>query len=95
MTFDGTVSPRTMLIATASPLHGANSFRHRISPLLKHSHWWRLGTHIGGNVFVKTTVTTPELESDQLYSRFWKTRRMTTTPTTDEDELNDDHSYDG
>ncbi|WVZ93248.1 hypothetical protein U9M48_039245 [Paspalum notatum var. saurae] len=22
-------------------------------------------------------------------------RRMTTTPTTDEDELNDDHSYDG
>ncbi|WVZ76777.1 hypothetical protein U9M48_024715 [Paspalum notatum var. saurae] len=68
MTFDGTVSPRTMLIATASPLHGANSFRHRISPLLKHSHWWRLGTHIGGNVFVKTTVTTPELESDQLYS---------------------------
>ncbi|WVZ53155.1 hypothetical protein U9M48_004136 [Paspalum notatum var. saurae] len=34
----------------------------------------------------------PRLSSDP---RFWKTRRMTTTPTMDKDELNDDHSYDG
>ncbi|WVZ64254.1 hypothetical protein U9M48_013804 [Paspalum notatum var. saurae] len=32
-------------------------------------HRWRLRTRIGGYEIMKTRVTTPELESDQLYSR--------------------------
>ncbi|WVZ89934.1 hypothetical protein U9M48_036279 [Paspalum notatum var. saurae] len=57
-------------------------------------HRWRLRMRIGGYEIMKTMETTPETESDQLYSMFWKPRRMTTTPTTDEDELDGDHSYD-
>ncbi|WVZ80747.1 hypothetical protein U9M48_028202 [Paspalum notatum var. saurae] len=47
-------------------------------------------TRIGGCEIMKTRKTTPELESDGLYSS-----GITTTPTKDRDELDDDHSYDG
>ncbi|WVZ80191.1 hypothetical protein U9M48_027687 [Paspalum notatum var. saurae] len=58
-----------MLIGTTSPLHGINSFRHRISSLLKPSWYrWRFRTRIGGYEIMMTRETTRELETDQLYS---------------------------
>ncbi|WVZ91007.1 hypothetical protein U9M48_037241 [Paspalum notatum var. saurae] len=79
-----TKDPRVVLFFTASTRSGIEP-RPSSGPR----------THIGGCEIMKTRETTLKPERDQLYSRFWKTRRMTTTPTTDKDELNDDHSYDG
>ncbi|WVZ52767.1 hypothetical protein U9M48_003792, partial [Paspalum notatum var. saurae] len=68
-TMDRTTSPRVMLFGSASPFHGVNSFRHRIPSCHKPSRYhWRLRTCIGGYEIKKTMATTPEPESDQLYS---------------------------
>ncbi|WVZ75709.1 hypothetical protein U9M48_023744 [Paspalum notatum var. saurae] len=52
---------------------------------------WRLRTRIGGCEIMKTRETTPELESDGLYSRV----ACATGAQVLEDETDDDHSYDG
>ncbi|WVZ53408.1 hypothetical protein U9M48_004354 [Paspalum notatum var. saurae] len=62
-------------VSTTGPV----SALHKLLPMLP----TRLRTRIGGNEIMKTRETTPEPESDQLYFRFWKTRRMTTLPMTD------------
>ncbi|WVZ91748.1 hypothetical protein U9M48_037875 [Paspalum notatum var. saurae] len=58
----------------------AQRFKDNVKPAQRHLN--ATSTHSG----IESLPTTSP--------RFWKTRRMTTTPMTDEDELNDDHSYD-
>ncbi|WVZ63708.1 hypothetical protein U9M48_013318 [Paspalum notatum var. saurae] len=82
-TMDRTTSPRVMLFGSASPLHGVNSFRHRIPSCHKQS------------VPLETQDTHREVRDCADEDDYGSTRERSVLLQVLEDETDDDHSYDG
>ncbi|WVZ89992.1 hypothetical protein U9M48_036332 [Paspalum notatum var. saurae] len=82
-----------MSLGISSPRHGFNSIRHQNSTLPRPLHRWRLRTCIGRYEIMKTRVTTPELESDQLYSSIWQMKKESIVESSGYETLTTDELY--
>ncbi|WVZ86241.1 hypothetical protein U9M48_033055 [Paspalum notatum var. saurae] len=91
------VYPERRRPPTGTLTAGHHGLRPTSAPATTAPHLLRLKDNVKlAQRHLNATSTHSGIESLPTTSpRFWKTRRMTTTPTTDEDELNDDYSYDG